>query len=407
MGNDISIVRAAAGAAVLAALLVGCSSNKTVAEPTEPPTETTPVAPDASGIESDESGTTATESSDQSTTESGNTTVELRENAPLRYVVKKGDTLWSISNKFLKDSWQWPELWTANEKVKNPHLIYPGDELYLYYVGGEPRLARTGDGTEPGDTRSPGEQGDMVPRVRESSLDQAIYSIPLEAIRAFLRGPRTIDEDLLDDAPYVLAFESDKLLGGSEDVGYALDMVDTSITQYQVVRKGEAYKDPDDNDVIGFEVVPVAEAEVRAFGNPATIYLRKSAIETRAGDYLLPIEEDPLEQRFVPHAPDKVIDGRIISVYNGVSQIGQYQVVTINRGTQQGMEPGHVLSVMQTGRRATDPNSLFGRKVQLPEVKAGTVLIFKTAPRLSYALVMSATRAIHILDKVEKPGTVP
>lgn len=391
MRNDISVVRAAAGVAALALALAGCGSDAPPRPDDPVPPQAEQAAPEISATEGEGSG-------------SGGA-VALQDNAPLRYIVKKGDTLWDIANKFLKDSWQWPEVWTANEKVANPHLIYPGDELYLYYVDGAPRVAvaQAPGETAPAEVLPPGGMGDMTPRARESALDQAIYSIPLDAIRAFLKGPRMIDEDLLDDAPYLLAFQSDKLLGGADEIAYALDVEDTSVTQYQLVRKGEEYRDPDDNDVIGFEVLPVGDAEIRAFGDPATIFLRRSDMEARAGDYLLPLDQDPLATRFIPHAPDKAVDGKIISVYNGVSQIGQYQVVTINRGTEQGMEPGHVLSVMQTGRKAKDPYALFGGNVRLPEQKAGTIMVFKTAPRMSYALVMSATQPIHVLDKVEKP----
>lgn len=394
MGNDISIIRAAAVAAI-AVVLAACASKAEKPDAGIAPYESAPqeaAAPVAEG---------------------GDVPVQVQESAPLRYVVKKGDTLWSIATQFLRDPWQWPEVWYVNEKVRNPHLIYPGDELYLYYVNGAPRVARAGDGAEPGATAGPaadsgpplppGGEGAMTPRVRESALDQAIYAIPLESIRAFLQGPRMIDEDLLDDAPYLIAFETKKLLGGANDIAYALEIEDKSITQYQIVRRGGEYRDPDDNDVIGYEVLPVGDAEVRVFGDPSTIYLRRSTIEARAGDYLLPAEQDPLATRFIPHAPAKAVDGKIISVYNGVSQIGQYQVVALNRGTEHGMEPGHVLSVMQAGREARDPYSFIGYRVDLPAIKAGTVMVFKTAPRMSYALVMSATRPIHVLDKVEKP----
>ena len=392
MRNDISIIRAAAGAAALAVALAGCVGKKERADSGITPYEPVAEAPAATPTEGAGTGEP----------------VQLQENAPLRYVVQRGDTLWGISQKFLKDSWQWPELWYVNPKVQNPHLIYPGDELYLYYVNGAPRLAKVGEGettttTATIETLPPGGEGALTPHARESALDQAIYSIPLESIRAFLQGPRIVDDDALDDAPYIVDFETKKLMGGADDIAYALEVENTSITQYQVVRKGEKYRDPDDNDVIGIEVQPVGDAEVRVFGDPATLYLRRSLMEARAGDYLLPLETDPLASRFIPHAPVKEVDGKIISVYNGVSQIGQYMIVAINRGTEQGIEPGHVLSVLQAGRDARDPYSFIGYRVTLPDIKAGTLMVFKTAPRMSYALVMSATRPIHVLDKVEKP----
>lgn len=345
-----------------------------------------------------------------STGEAADPDVNLRPDAPLRYIVQRGDTLWSISQKFLLDSWQWPELWFVNPKVRNPHLIYPGDELLLYFSGGRPVLARAGEGPSDAGGDGPADEapvrgGDetLSPRVRELALDQAVYSIPLDAIRAFLRGPRVVEEDILEDAPYVIDFDEERLLGGEGNIAYVLQLDEKPLANYQVVRRGEEQVDPDDGDTIGFEVLPVGEAEVRVVADPSTVKLTRTTIETRAGDYLLPLETEVLADRFVPHAPEKKIDGRIISVYNGVSQIGQWQVVAINRGTQHGLEPGHVLQVLQSGRESKDPYSFFSRSVQLPEVPAGTAMVFKTGPRLSYALVMSALRAIHIRDRVEKP----
>jgi len=394
MGNDNSIVRRATVAAFAAALAVaaGCATREEAPEEAPTPYEGAP--PETQPVE-------------------GAEPVELKEDAPLRYVVKKGDTLWGIANKFLRDSWQWPELWYVNPKVANPHLIYPGDELYLYYVDGAPRLAKAGepveDGAEPAPSGPPlpvlppGGEATFTPTARQLPLDQAINAIPAEQIRAFLRGPRVIDEDELDDAPYILAFEEKQLLGAADSIAYALDVEDEKIGLYQVVRRSKEYRDPDDNDVIGFEVLPVADAEVRAFGDPSTLYLLRSDMEARIGDYLLPQETDPLALRFMPHAPDKEVDGKIISVHNGMGQIGQYQIVTLNRGKEHGLEPGHVLTVLQTGRKTRDPNSFFGGSVQLPDLKAGTVMVFKTGERVSHALVMSATRSIHIFDKVERP----
>jgi len=392
MGNDISIVRRATVAAFVAAmaLAAGCASRETA-----PEEGTTPYEPGAAP---------------QTQPVEGAEPVELKEDAPLRYVVKKGDTLWGIANKFLRDSWQWPELWVVNPKVANPHLIYPGDELYLYYVDGAPRLARAGEGEGEDEARGPGGpplppggEGTFSPSIRQMPLDQAIYAIPAEQIRAFLRGPRVIDEDELDDAPYIVDFEEKQLLAAADSIAYALDVEDKNIGRYQVVRRSQEYRDPDDNDLIGYEVLPVADAEVRVFGDPSTIYLLRSDIEARAGDYLLPVETDLLTLRFIPHAPDKELDGKVISVYNGMSQIAQYQIVTLNRGKEHGLEPGHVLTVMQTGRKSRDPHSFFGGSVQLPDLKAGTLMVFKTGARVSHALVMSATRSIHLLDKVEKP----
>ena len=396
MGNDISMLRRAAVAAGMTVLVLaaGCATRGTEHDqvPTEEP---------ASGLE-----TTPVASAEP---------VVLKEDAPLRYVVKKGDTLWSIANKYLRDSWQWPELWYVNPKVKNPHLIYPGDELYLYFVDGAPQLAKAGEGPQgtgtggegpapPAEVLPPGGEGSFTPKARELPVDQAINAIPAEQIRVFLKGPRIIDEDELDEAPYIVAFEERKLLGAADSVAYVLDIDEENpATSYQVVRRSKEYEDPDDGDTIGFEVIPVAEAEMRAVGETSTVYLLSSMEEARIGDFLIAPDTDPLSLRFIPHAPGKEIDGKIISVFNGLSQIGQYQIVTLNRGKEHGLEAGHVLTVFQTGRRAKDPYAIFGGKVQLPESKAGQLMVFKVGERVSHALVMSATRAIHIGDKVEKP----
>lgn len=391
MGNDISMVRRAIVAA-LALALASCASRGP--------------APDDAPGPYDEGAAPQTQAAEPSEA------VELQADAPMRYVVKKGDTLWGIASTFLKDSWQWPEVWYVNPKVRNPHLIYPGDELYLYFVDGAPRVARAGEPTEPGaapaDTGPPlppGGEGSFSPTARELPLDQAIYAIPPDQIRAFLRGPRVIEEDELDDAPYIVDFEEKALMGAADSYAYALDVEDQTIATYQIVRRGEAYEDPDDGDDLGFEVMPVGDAEVRTFGDPSTIYIARSDMEARIGDFLLPVETDPMALRFIPHAPDKKVDGKIISVYNGMSQIGQYQIVTLNRGTQHGLAPGHVLTVQQAGRRSKDPYSLLGARVQLPDLKVGKVMVFKVGKRVSHALVMSANRPLHLLDKVEKPDS--
>jgi hypothetical protein len=384
-----AIVAAFSAAVALAA---GCATQQTA--PEDAPTPYEPAAPETTPSEGVEAA-------------------ELREDAPMRYVVKKGDTLWGIANKFLKDSWQWPELWYVNPKVANPHLIYPGDELFLYFVDGQAHLAKAGEtpaGGGPsgpsgptGPAMPPGGEGTFTPTARELPVELAIPAIPAEQIRAFLRGPRVIDEDQLDDAPYIVDFEEKQLFGAADSIAYALDVEDETIGQYQIVRRSKEYEDPDDGDDIGYEVLPVGDAEVRVFGDPATIYIVRSDMEARAGDYLLPVETDPLALRFIPHAPEKDVDGKIISVHNGMSQIGQFQIVTLNRGKQHGLEIGHVLNVSQAGRRAKDPNAFFGGTVQLPDLKAGTVMVFKVGDRVSHALVMSASRSIHIGDKAERP----
>ena len=170
---------------------------------------------------------------------------------------------------------------------------------------------------------------------------------------------------------------------------------------YALVRPGQTYKDPDDGSVIGYEAIPIGAVEVRDPGEPATAVLSRTYREALIGDRLLPVESDAFQTDFYPHAPDHVIGGRIIAAFDGISQISQFQVVAINRGTRHGLEAGHVLQIMQSGGLVADPHGK--KKVQLPDQPAGQLLVFKTTPRLSYGLVMNVTRPAHLLDKVEKP----
>jgi LysM repeat protein len=412
MGNHISFVRGIRGAVATLPFLLAACAIAPLQEPipyveAEPVADVSDDAPHTTAFEQDlddealPSVTRITE---------GVNGVRIRTEAPLRYVVKRGDTLWDIAGYYLRDPWQWPELWYANPQVENPHLIYPGDELFLVWVEGMPRVARRPDvplaqeRERPPLVTPPAGIEKRSPEVREQPLDEAIYTIPIEAIRAFLRGPRVIDRSVLKDAPYVLDFQEDQLIAGADSTAYVLNLRNRAITRYQIIRLGREYRDPDNNDLIGHEAIPVAETEVRAYGDPSTVYITRSVIETRVGDHLLPLDDVQMAARFQPRAPARRVDGRIISVYDGASKIGQFQVVALNRGTRHGLEPGHVLSIYQTGRTAKDPKSWFSRQVQLPDVYAGTVMVFKTDTRLSYALVMNAVRPIHVLDRAERPA---
>ena len=318
---------------------------------------------------------------------------QVREDAPLEYVVKKGDTLWGIANRFLLDPWQWPEVWYVNDQIRNPHKIYPGDRLRLVYVNGQPRLA-TGRTSGTGVER-------MSPQVREQPLEGAIPMIPIDAIRNFLRGPRLVTSEELAAAPYVLAFDDEHLVGGQGVTIYVEKLEPEKAYTYSIVRRGETYRDPDDNEVLGYEATPIGDAEVLEYGKPSTAVISRSVREALVGDRLLSAEAEAFSENFYPRSPAKEIDGRIISVADALSQIGQYQIVTINRGSNHGLEPGHVLDILQANRIATDPYSI--RRVALPESFAGQLIVFKVTPRVSFGLVMSITEPVHKLDKVEKP----
>ena len=321
---------------------------------------------------------------------------ELNPDVPLEYVVKRGDTLWDIAEFFLRDPWLWPELWNANPQVENPHLIFPGEVLYLVWVDGRPRLQR-----EPPEPRN---LVRMRPQIRTTPLEAAIPTIPLDDILAFLKGPRVIDADTYEDAPHIVAFGDNRLLGSDHADAYVRHADEANGYQYSVVRKGQTYRDPDSGKLLGYEAIPVATADVLRFEKISHARLSDSNLEVRELDRLMPLAYADFRTDFYPHAPGDDVNGRIIAVYDGVSQIGQYQIVTLNRGSKHGIEAGHVLRVMQAGEKVSDPKrSRLAPKVQLPDVDAGHLMVFLTYEELSYGLIMRATRAIHVLDKVVNP----
>lgn len=323
--------------------------------------------------------------------------MRLRDDAPLKYVVKKGDTLWDISGYFLQDPWYWPELWYTNPDIKNPHLIYPGDVLHLVWIDGRPQLRR-GDGGS----------GRLSPEPRVSPLDDAIPTIPIDAIRQFLRGPRVVGKEQLINAPYIVEFAGEHLMGAAGMRAYAIKLKEEDGSRQIMVRDGEAYQDPETEEIIGFEAIFVGEATVEDFASASTLKIDRTTREVLKGDRLLPNDEFDIRAFFYPRPAPTDSAGRIISVYDGVSQIGQYQIVTLNKGKQDGLEPGHVMKVFRSGRMVRDPHSDKRKAtIQLPDEEAGLLMVFKTYDRVSYGLVLKASRAIHVLDKVISPDSAP
>lgn len=319
--------------------------------------------------------------------------VVLNPDHPDRYTVIKGDTLWDISSMFLRDPWLWPEIWYANPQIANPHLIYPGDILTLVYVDGKPQL-RLQRG---GDVR-------LSPTVRVESLESAIPTIPIDAIKQFLTKPLVVSEQDLEIAPYVVASADEHVVTGAGDRVYARRIEGTDVGLFDIFQPGGPYTDPDTGDVLGYEAIYVGQGAVQSFGDPTTLLLTKTDREARVGDRLWPAtKEDPITH-FTPHAPAPGTEGRIISVSGGVTQIGQFDVVVINRGSADGMEAGHIMKIFQAGERVRDiVSGKRGDTVRLPDEEAGMLMVFRTFDRVSYCLVMKATRAMHIRDFVRTP----
>lgn len=320
---------------------------------------------------------------------------------PETYVVQVGDTLWGVASMFLRDPWLWPEIWQINPQVQNPHLIFPGDILSLAYLGDGSPVIQLERGPQSAGAGSGFER--LSPRIRSTPLEEAISTVPYESIAAFLSRPRVIERDQVEDLPYIVAHREGLVGSEGRDV-YARGVDDAPVgTVFNVVEQGEELVDPDDNDVLGYQGIYVGQGRVDRVGDPITLRILETEREAIVGNLLMP-EEDVNRIDFVPRAPEQQVEGRIISVLSGVSLIGQYSVVVINRGTNHGLEPGHVLRAYQAGRVIRDTQRrAIGQKVQLPDEPAGTMMVFRTAERLSYALVMDATTPLALLDVVRNP----
>ncbi len=314
----------------------------------------------------------------------------LAEDAPEQYVVQRGDTLWDIAGTFLRDPWYWPEIWYVNPQVENPHLIYPGDVLALVYIDGAPRV-----------TVGQGSSYRLSPEARATPLTEAITSVSYDSISAFLSRGVVIERDEVDSLPYIVASKGDHLIASAGNTVYVRGTSAQPGEQFNVVKVGDRLIDPDTNDLIGYQGIEIGNGSITRSGDPASLALISTKQEAKQGDRLIPTSvEIPLN--FFPKAPSSNIDGQIISVVGGVTQIGQYQVVVMNRGSRHGMGVGDVLTVWQRGDTARD--HVVGGSVRLPDEEAGTVMVFKTYDRISYGLVMEATTAIHTLDYVRNPN---
>ncbi|MBZ0068571.1 MAG: LysM peptidoglycan-binding domain-containing protein [Thiobacillus sp.] len=377
--------------------------------------------------------------------------LELQDNAPDQYVVVKGDTLWDISGRFLKDPWRWPQIWNMNrEEIKNPHWIYPGDRVVLDRSGKEPRLSLVKSGDNGMRTVK------LSPGVRATDIgDEAVPAIPIRAIHPFLSQPRVVPKGALDDAPFILGTNLERVVLGSGDDAFATGGK-AGITRWNVLRPGKALKDPETGEVLGYEVEYLGDARTLVEGAPQKIRITQSAQEILPKDKLVEAS-DSTTFEYLPRAPENRISGRIISAYGGLSDSGRYQTVVINRGSNDGLEPGHVLSVFREGKavnltrdekdrmtwvnektsgipnggawlyndvrclkenskvtydqtaevRNTFRNTCLGnssdRAVKLPDTRSGLVMVYRVYDRVSYALIMQSDGPVYLLDSVKTP----
>lgn len=367
--------------------------------------------------------------------------VALAPNAPQTYVVQSGDTLWGIAGRFLRDPWRWRDVWQANPGVSNPNRIYPGDVLELVYEGGSPRI-RTARG---GGMRTV----KLSPRVRVTELDRAIPTIPVNAVAPFLSRPVVTEAREIDKAPYVVGFPEEHLIASADGVIFVRSIMTAETDRYEVLRPGQEYRDPDTNRVLGFEASYVASARLKSVGDPATLVVTRSQKEVEIGDRVRPARDEEPMRNFFPVPAPAGLNGKIISVLNGVTQIGQFDIVVLNLGSKQQVDVGQVFETYQGGdlrrdqvrsnragwnwrnetpldtsfwygdweldgwnRDKPDPDSplpLHRRAVRdsnqyvVPDSRSGVIMVFRVFPQVSFALVMRATRAMHVGEVVSPP----
>lgn len=330
----------------------------------------------------------------------------LRPDAPDRYVVVRGDTLWGISQRYTDSPWRWPELWNMNkDQIRNPHLIYPGYVILLDRVRGQLSISSgesssqtvTGTGTVPGALK-------LSPRLRTDSLAKLeIPSIPPSAIEPFLRRPLVIEPDGLDKAPTIVGTEADRVILAAGNKAYVRGISDSKEDTWYVYRRGGPLVDPDTNQTLGFEAIYLGTAQVTRAGDPTTVVLSSAVQEVGAGDKLV-AAGNPQPPNYAPHPPTSEVRGRVMSIYGGLGKVGeagQHSIITVNRGRANGLEVGHVLALYSAGEVVRDVTS--GSKIKLPDERSGLAFVFRVFDRVSYALVMHVTRPVSPLDVVQNP----
>lgn len=319
---------------------------------------------------------------------------ELAERAPDSYVVVKGDTLWDISGRFLKEPWRWPEVWRMNrDHIRNPHLIYPGQIIHLDRSGPYLSIGKSVGGA--------GGDGEIRPRIYYESLDTAIPTIPLKVIAPFLTRPLVIDGSTPEGAATIVATETNRLYLGKGDTIFAKDVRD-DVDNWQIFRQAKPLVDPVSNEVLGYEAQYLGSARVTERTTPTTLEITDSVEEIGVGNLMLPSDR-PMVFSYAPHPPSEIVDGRLVSIYRGVQETGKLSVVALNVGTNHGLEPGHVLAMFRNRGTATYTEGLAKETYDLPEKRYGMLIVFRVFDRVSYGLIMDTDGQAAVGDSVRNP----
>lgn len=355
------------------------------------------------------------------TASSGVLLSELAPGAPASYTIKRGDTLWSIATLYLKSPWRWPELWGMNRtQIRNPHLIYPGQTLGLVktadgraqlVLGGAPSPAEpAAQAAAPVVAATAVPTVRLSPRARELGAEgtQAVPSVPNNLIEPFLSRPQVVASNDLDKYPRIVSTPQDRVYLGIGDTAFARGLSDARVENYNVLRPAQPLYDPQDVDrrhPIAYEALFLGTARVTRPGDVATLAITSSKLEIGVGDRLVPVDHQELIN-YVPHRMEKDITGSIISVYSGVQAVGAGNIVTLNRGRNDGLEIGHVVAVLRNGNEITD-RTADNERVRLPDEYVGTAFVFRVFDSISYALLLSASGPIMVGDHIGQPDGGP
>ncbi|GMV48166.1 MAG: hypothetical protein AMXMBFR66_35640 [Pseudomonadota bacterium] len=334
--------------------------------------------------------------------------LEIAKDAPDSYIVVKGDTLWDISGRFLQKPWRWPEIWQLNrDAIKDPHWIYPGDVVWLDRSGASPRLRlgrKVGGGSSAdaaGGAGLPVER--LGPRVRAQPLErEAIPTISSTDIEAFLNRPLIVDEEGLKTHPRIVGTQEGRVNLSRGELAYVRGIGDSTVTDWHIYRSAKPLLDPDTRKPIAWEAMFVGSAKLERSGDPATLRITANNEEIGVGDRLMPAER-AMPINYAPRAPDGQVNGRIVSVYRGVTQVGRNNVVALNVGKSAGLEVGNVLAIQQRGRVVSDREAGRSEQVRLPDESVGHLLVFRVFDKIAYGLVMDASQPIAVGDAVSNP----
>lgn len=343
------------------------------------------------------------QSAGASTVQTRGDVLQLAPDAPDRYVVVKGDTLWGISSRYLMSPWNWPELWGMNlDEVKNPHLIYPGDVLVLDRQAKRLYLERGGQRI---DTRSGGGSGvgRLSPQVYVLDNRSAIPSIAADAIQPFLTTPLVVEANELAGAPRVIGAQENRVVLGSGDKVFVSGLPGADQLDWHFYRPGDPLRDPDTQAVLGNEAIYLGDGTLERPGDPALLKIGRAKLEIGQGDRLITAKRSLLTNYMPRRAPDG-FSGKVASIHGKGTVGGQYSVITLNRGRQQGLEIGHVVALERAGRvvgvRSDDRGF---EQVALPSDRYALAFVFRTFDRIAYAIVLHATVQVGIGDVAVAP----